>query len=118
MMGLDFANKSSTMHVSHCSRNEMSMEPQIMGDALKPFDVPLTFKSVVSLLRMVPMVHYINYYWCFKFKILNCSKKYDSHILKTGLDFATKITVSMSSISVNMDIYMNFLIALILWVDV
>ena len=47
MMGLDLQNKSSsTMHVSHCPRNEISMELQIMGDVLKPFDVPLTFKSV------------------------------------------------------------------------
>jgi hypothetical protein len=98
MMGLDFANKSSTMHVFHCPRNKMSMEPQIMGDALKPFDIPLTFKSGISLLRMVPIVHYINYHRCFKFKILNCSMEYDSYIFKMGLDFARKITLCMSSI--------------------
>ena len=76
----------------------MSMEPQIMGDTLKPFDVPLTFKSGISLLRMVPMVHYINYYRCFKFKILDCSMKYVPYILKMGLDCATKITFCTSSI--------------------
>lgn len=110
MMRLDFPNKSSTMHVSHCPRNEMSMEPQIMVDALKPFDVPLAFKSVISLLNMVPMVHYINYYWCFMFKILDCSMKYDSHILIMGLDFATKVTICMSSISVNLDLYIYTII--------